>query len=189
MRKMLGSFAVLAAAAAFVAAGVQAAPAAHQARATAPRAWATKVCSAVSTWQKHLQRRSGALNHVSGGDLPGLRRKLVAFLSGVVSDTNVLVRAVDRAGAPSVPHGVAIQRQLHNGFAQTRSFFAKDVVTAKALPVGSPVKFASGANALAKAIGRQGSQITVSFERIQTKYGSTKLHGAMKPIAACSALG
>lgn len=189
MKKLVGSIVVLAAAASFVAAGAQAAPSREHAQATAPRTWATKVCASVGTWQKHLQRRSAALNHVNGNDLPGLRQKLVAFLSGVVSDTDVLVRAVDRAGTPAVPHGADIQRKLHDAFVQTRSYFAKDAVTAKALPLASPLKFAAGANALAKAIGRQGTLIGSAFQRIQKQYGSAKLNGAMKPIAACTALG
>jgi hypothetical protein len=189
VKKLVGSFALVAVAAAFAGAGAQAAPATHRAQATDARAWATQVCSSVGAWQKQLQRRSAALNHVKAGDLPGLKRQLVSFLSGVVGDTDVLVTAVDRAGAPSVPHGSDIQRLLHDGFAQTRSYFVEDVATAKLLPVSSPSKFAAGAAALGKAIGRQGNLIGAAFDRIDKRYGSTQLDGAIKPVAACAALG
>ena len=189
MKKLVGSFALVAAAAAFAGAGAQAAPATHSARSTDPRAWATQVCSSVGAWQKQLEKRSAALSHVRAGDLPGLKRQLVSFLSGVVGDTDVLVAAVDRAGAPSVPHGSNIQRLLHDGFAQTRSYFVEDVAAAKLLPVSSPSRFAAGAAALGKSIDRQGKLIGASFDSIDKRYGSTQLDGAMKPVAACAALG
>jgi hypothetical protein len=189
VKKLVGSLALVAAVAAFVGAAAQAAPAAHRAQATEPRAWASQVCSSVGVWQKKLQRRSATLSHVKAGDLPGLKRQLVTFLSGVVGDTDVLVSSVDRAGTPSVPHGTQIQRLLHEGFAQTRSYFVEDVATAKTLPVASPSKFAAGAAALGKAIGRQGNLIGAAFDKIDRQYGSTQLDGAMKPVAACAALG
>jgi hypothetical protein len=188
VKKLVGSFALVAAVAAFVGADAQAAPTAHRARATEPRAWAQQVCASVGTWQKQLQRRSAALNHVKAGDLRGLRSKLVTFLNGVVTDTDVLIASVDRAGAPSVAHGPDIQRLLHEGFAQTRAYFAEDVVAAKALPVGSPAKFAAGATALGKSIDRQGKLISAAFDKIDKQYGSTQLDGAMA-LPACSALG
>src|SRR5438132_5857326 len=126
VKKLVVSFALVAAMAAIAGAGAQAAPAARHARSTEPRAWATQVCGSVGTWQKSLQRRSAALSHVKGGDLRGLRNQLVTFLNGVVGDTNVLVASLDRAGAPSVPHGAEIQRLLHEGFVQTRSYFQED---------------------------------------------------------------
>ena len=188
MKKLVGSFALAAAVAALAGAGAQAAPTAHKAQKTEPRAWAQQVCSSVGVWQKSLTRRSAALNHVNGGDLRGLRSKLVTFLNGVVSDTNVLIASVDRAGAPNVSHGADIQRLLHEGFVQTRSYFVEDVAAAKALPLGSPTKFATGASTLGKSIDRQGNLIGAAFDKIDKRYSSTELNGAMT-LPACKALG
>jgi len=166
----------------------QAGPASPAAAQTAPRVWAGKVCSAFGTWQKQITRRSASFAKLNGTSLPAIRKQLAGFFAGIVTDTDALVTAVDRAGTPAVPHGADIRRTFHSALVKTRTLFAADVQRAKRLPVDSPTAFTTGVSALGKALTTQGAAIAKAFSGIEKQFGSTQLTGAMRPIAACSSL-
>jgi hypothetical protein len=175
-----------AAAALAIAAGAGPAPAARQ---TSPRAWTHTVCTSVVAWDKNITKRAAGLSKVNGRDVAGVKAKLVAFLSGVVTDTQALISTIDKAGTPSGPHGADTARALHRGLAQTKKFFALDVAKAKKLPTKPRSKFAAGAGALGSSIDTQGSKIGAIFSQLAKKYPSPAFDKALKSDPACKALG
>lgn len=182
-----GFVAIAACAAALsIAAGATATPAARQ---TSPTAWAHTVCTSVVAWNKNITKRAAGLSGVNGRDVAGVKTKLVAFLSGVVTDTQTLISTIDKAGTPSGPHGADTARALHQGLSQTKSFFALDVAKAKKLPTKPAAKFAAGAGALGRSIDAQGSKIGTIFSQLAKKYPSPALDKAMKTDPSCKALG
>jgi hypothetical protein len=168
-----------------LAAGTNAAAAAPT---TAPSAWVHTVCASVVAWDRHITTRAASLHSLNGHDVPGVKRKLVAFLAGVVSDTQALISTVDAAGAPSIPNGAAAAKALHQGLAQTKSFFALDVTKAQKLPVSPAGKFAAGATALGRSIDVQAQKIGKTFSSLDKRFPSSALDKAFKTDAACSSL-
>jgi hypothetical protein len=179
---------VIAVVAVLAASAAEARPAGPAASSTAPRVWAGKVCSAVSTWQKQLTKRSASFAKLNGTSLPAIRNQLAGFFAGIVADTDALVAAVDRSGTPAVPHGADIRRTFRAALVKTRTLFAADVRRAKRLPVDSPAAFTTGVSALGKALAAQGATIAKAFGGIEKQFGSTQLTGAMRPVPACTAL-
>jgi hypothetical protein len=168
-----------------VAAGASAAPASRKSTANA---WAHAVCSSVGGWEKSIGTRAGALNKLSGTNLPAVKRALVNFLSGVVGDTQTVIAQLDKAGTPSAPNGAAAAKALHSAFVQTKSFYVADLAKAKALPVSPATKLLAGETALGKSIDAQNKRLVTIFGSLKTRYPSKALAKAFKTDPACRAI-
>jgi hypothetical protein len=151
------------------------APAAPQ---TAPATWAKAICASATQWSTSIQKHAGVLQHLnSTTNIKSVKTLLVAFLSGSVTDTQKLITAIKKAGAPNIKNGKAAQATLIGGFTQLKGYFAADAKKAKALST-DPLKFALGASKLARSIGPQMAKVGTVFASLKTKYPSKSLNKA-----------
>jgi hypothetical protein len=154
-----------------------------------PNVWATKICTSIKVWQKNIVRRSNAVSHVKPKNLRVLHDAFVAFLNGVVRDTDVMIVQTKAAGTPNASHGAAVANALQIGFKKLRGFFASDAARAKRLSSTNAKKFAKGAQAIAATIDRQSKEITAIFDSLDKKFRSPELDKAMKTVPACRGIG
>jgi hypothetical protein len=161
------------------------ASAAATTRAPSPNAWATNICTSITAWQKSIVKRSNAMSHVKPKSLRSLHDTFVGFLSGVVHDTDTMIKQTKAAGIPKASHGADVANALQTGFKKLRAFFAADVVRAKRLSSTNATKFSAGAEAIAQTINKQANQITALFDSLDKKYRSPQLDKAMKTVPAC----
>jgi hypothetical protein len=152
------------------AAGAQAAAAPP---AATPAAWAGKVCTSLNTWQNAVERTSATAS-------PS-RTVLLAEITGLVTRTGTMTKALASAGAPAVPQGAAIQQALQHAASTFASALAADRVKAKKLPAAG----GKGATALLAAIAKQGQVVGMRFITLGTSFNSSEFNDALEQSPIC----
>jgi hypothetical protein len=160
-----------------------------------PKKWVTVFCGSVVTWEKSVKSSATALSKTVKGldakskaDLRAARNRLVQFLAGLVTVTNVMIHKVRAVGPPAVKNGSKIQSGVLAGFAQVSKAFADGKKTAQALPTNNANTFAKQAVGLGITIQATANRISTSF-RALSKYSTKPLDDAAKKAPACSKLG
>jgi hypothetical protein len=164
------------------------APASSSRARTAPSAWTHAICTSIAAWERQVTKRAGGLQSLNSAGAAKVKKKLVAFLGGVVTDTQTLINSVKKAGTPAIPHGADAAGAVQRGLLQTKVFFARDLAQAKKLPVKPVSKFAAGASRLGASLDAQGTKVAAIFDSLDKRYPSIALAKAMKRDPACRIL-
>ena len=120
----------------------------------------------------------------SGSDTAKRQKILVAYLGGVVSDTEQLILEAQAIGAPDVDNGAAVQAQLVDAFTKVRNVFLTTQQKIKALS-------SEASAAINDAIKKASQRLKTEAEDIGSSMSgldSRELKDAYKSDAACSAL-
>ncbi len=169
--------------------------AAGAAQNASPKRWVSVFCGSVVTWEKTVKTDTTKLDNTLAGlgkggkvDIPGVKKKLVGFLKGVVHSTDTMIKQIKAVGAPDVKNGSKIQSGVLSAFGQLRKAFDDARKSAEKLPTGSAKTFSTKALALAKTIQSSANRIGVAFSALD-KYSTKPLNDAAKKDPACSKLG
>ena len=160
--------------------------------ATAPNTWATKFCTAFTTWQKTITSESnkanGALDVTSGSDLSAIREEFSSFLAKDVAATKAVTNAIDKAGAPDVTNGSKIQSKILAGFRSTSDVFAGARSDASALSTTDATAFVTDATKIETNLNSAANGFTNAFTQVQALDKDNKLGAALTKAKACKSL-
>ena len=160
--------------------------------ATAPSTWATKFCTAFTTWQKTITSESSkandALDVTSGADLSAIRAEFTSFLASDIAATKAVIKAIDKAGAPDVANGSKIQSKILAGFRSTSDVFAGAKSDAAALSTTDSTSFVTDAGKIETNLGSAADGFTAAFSAAQALDKDNKLGVALEKAKACKAI-
>ena len=133
-----------------------------------------------------MRIRAGKMAHDLGaasGSGTARKRIIVAYLGGVVSDTEDLILAAQSMGAPAVDNGAQVQVQLVAAFTKARDGFSAAEQKVKALPAGDR----AGITQAAKRAARQWKTAAAEVGSAMDGLGSSELVSAFKSDVTCAA--
>jgi hypothetical protein len=152
MRRVLASLATLSVVVAIGACGGS--------DATPPKAWATRVCQALSPWRSQIaQLNSQAATQMKDATTPvQTRDNMLQLLDGARGSTEAARLKVVAAGVPDVDGGKVIADRFVTGLAHVRDAYAKARGTVAGLPTGAPTTFYDGLTAAVNTLDKEYSQ-------------------------------
>jgi hypothetical protein len=130
--------------------------------------WRADICTALREWitsWRSLSREFAdeGLVYSSGEEA---KTALVTFVTGLLDETDVMLKKVDAAGTPAGERGEEVRRAFRNAFGQMRRVIADALAEVQNLPTRSVSAFNSEAEALARSaelayeeVGRQFSDL------------------------------
>jgi hypothetical protein len=176
-RKTAGVFAVLAISVALAACGGSSG--------VSPATYVKSICQAIGPFEKTVQSRSSALQHLSGLKSPAQgKQALQGFLSAVVSDTDKALTKLKAAGTPNVSNGKQVSKAIVSAFAQLKGALQKAASAAGSLPTTSPTAFSHAAQQLGSSVQSSLGGIGSSLSSLK----SSDLENAAKKEPACQTL-
>jgi ElaB/YqjD/DUF883 family membrane-anchored ribosome-binding protein len=153
-----------------------------------PKEWAADVCGSLQQWQSTLERKAQALTGevVAAKDAEDAKRRISAFLTDVLADTDRMLEALDEAGAPAVEDGEAIADDLTVGLRQVQAAFQQARDSVVALPTDDTQDFQDELVVIGRDLQTRGEVIEEQLDEIRTKGG--ELREAFEQTPACSEL-
>ncbi|MDQ6604917.1 MAG: hypothetical protein M3Z06_00040 [Actinomycetota bacterium] len=149
-----------------------------------PATYVKAVCSALGPFEKDIQTRSAALQHLPPG---AAQRKtaLQGFFTAVVGDSDKAVSQLNAAGSPNVKNGGKIQSAIVLVFTRFGAAAKQAASKANALPTNSSTAFSTAANALNRSFTTSMAGIGSGISGLK----SPTLDAAEKKEPACKSIG
>lgn len=154
-------------------------------------AYAGTVCSGLLAWRQGVNNDSAQLSRAlqaGASDVSTVKAKYTAFFRGVVRRTDVLLTAVDRAGAPKVDNGVLYARDLRTALAQARAGLATAQRRFAGLPTNNLRSYATGAAKARDELGTVLVGVGAALERLGQTYPDKRLNKAFDQQPNCKGL-
>jgi hypothetical protein len=143
---------------------------------TPPAAWAAAACGALNSWQQHLSHRSAAL----GADGSNAHSEAATIVSGAVSDTAVLERAITAAGAPALVNGAAVEQTMRSSIERAKTRL-RSAEAASHWPTAR-----QSTAALGRALATQIVAVGQTFVRLGLRFPSQTFTTALDQVPACA---
>jgi basic membrane lipoprotein Med (substrate-binding protein (PBP1-ABC) superfamily) len=149
-----------------------------------PATYVKSVCLALGPFEKDVQTRSAALQHLPAG---AAQRKtaLQGFFTAVVGDSDKAVSQLKAAGSPNVKNGSKIESAIVLVFTRFGTAAKQAAGKADALPTNSPTAFQTAATALNNSFSTSMSGIGAGVSGLK----SPELDAAEKKEPACKSIG
>lgn len=153
-----------------------------------PKEWTADVCGALQQWQSTLEQKAQALTGevLDAKDAEDAKRRISAFLTEVLADTERMLEALDEAGAPAVEDGEAIAAALTVGLRQVQAAFQQARDSVVALPTDDAEDFQDELVVIGRDLQTRGEVIEEQLDEIRTKGG--ELREAFEQTPACGEL-
>jgi ElaB/YqjD/DUF883 family membrane-anchored ribosome-binding protein len=153
-----------------------------------PKEWAADVCGSLQEWQSTLEQKVQTLTGevVAAKDAEDAKKRISAFLTGVLADTERMLEALDEAGAPAVEDGEAIAEDLTVGLRQVQAAFQQARDSVVALPTDDTGDFQDELVVIGRDLQTRGEVIEEQLDEIRTKDG--ELREAFEETPACREL-
>jgi hypothetical protein len=175
---------------AFVAAGSGSAAAA-----TSPTAWASTLCSSVSSWGAAVQAQSGKLTRaLDAAKSPSHtmsvatgRAELISYLNGVAAASETVRARLVAAGTPNIAHGALMEQTVVAAFAR----FAAQLQAAETKVErfsNNPDTFAAQTAALGGTLSSDGNEADRAVSGLDAVTGAT-FGKLAENVASCRKLG
>jgi hypothetical protein len=159
---------------------------------SAPRSWASTFCKSFSSYNQAVADLSNGFNEsvqsMAAGDLAARKSALVEYLSGSIARTDEFLRALKRAGEPSVPDGADLVGSISVGFRDLRSTLADAQRDAKQLSETDPAAFSTSVGQITGLISTGSNRSREAIARARTRYETRELDRAFDHAPACQAM-
>jgi hypothetical protein len=157
----------------------------------APADYAKAVCSTLLTWKQGVANDSALLSQelrTTSADVATVKAKYTAFFQGVVGRTDVLLREIEMAGAPSVDRGPDYARDLRAALTGARAGLADARARFASLPASDLRSYATGAAKIRDQLGRVFVAVGAALDRLSRTYTDKGLNSAFDDESAYKTL-
>jgi ElaB/YqjD/DUF883 family membrane-anchored ribosome-binding protein len=153
-----------------------------------PKEWAADVCGALQQWESTLEQKAQALTGevVAAKDAEDAKKRISAFLTDVLADTERMLEALDGAGAPAVEDGEAIADDLTVGLRQVQAALQQARDSVVALPTDDTEDFQEELVVIGRDLQTRGEVVEEQVDEIGTK--DDELREAFEETPACDEL-
>lgn len=150
------------------------------------QAYASRVCTAFSTWVQDITSRNETLTQsLDPQSTPAEgKEQLQIFLDAVIQDTDKLISSVDAAGVPDVEGGQQAATQIKQAAETAKTSFENARTEVEQLPT-DPQGFQAGAQQIG---GEIGSSLSRVGEELRNRSQSEEIRQAFEESPSCAQL-
>ncbi|MBW3594585.1 MAG: hypothetical protein KY391_03320 [Actinobacteria bacterium] len=128
-------------------------------------AYATDVCSALSTWVTDIQDRAAKITEgINPGDAEAGKERLQEFMGETVNGTEELIAEVEAAGVPDTEDGEEAAEQIQNGLEDVKAILEEAEGQIDELPTNNPQAFGEGAQEIATSLQEATGEAAASID-------------------------
>jgi hypothetical protein len=187
-RALLGALALMV----IAGAGLAACGNGGESKQSAPPSWASTFCRSFDSYERGVGDLSTRFNQtvqsMPASDLAARKAALVEYLSGSIARTDEFLRALNRAGEPSVPDGADLVGSIAVGFRDLRATLADAQHGAERLSESDAAAFSTTIGEITALISTGSNRSREAISRARTRYETRELDQAFDRAPACQTI-
>jgi hypothetical protein len=150
--------------------------------------YASSVCSALRVWQEHIREGSNVLvtRIDNEDDLSKVREQLVIFYGDAVTETDAMIKKVEKAGAPELAQGNDLSDELLDRLRRFPPLIQEAQTKAGELPVDNERVFATKAQALGAEYRTESIALSTLFDELARNHAAPQFTQATTKNATCT---
>jgi hypothetical protein len=156
-----------------------------------PEDYAKTICAGLLSWRQGVASDSARLSRelqAGAAEVATVKAKYTAFFQGVVRRTDLLLAAVNKAGAPKVDNGTSYAHDLQAALTKARAGLAAAQRRFAALPVNDLGSYAAGAAKARDDLGTVFLGVGTALDDLGRTYPDKGLNEAFEQQADCKSL-